>query len=148
MADKAAADKAATQNPGGDQASSLGSSMAASVRYELRETFESTGHKTPDSPKPHPPAVARPKLPPPMKKVDAFSDLEIAFFEQDLQKVEEVDTFDDLVADMPEPETPWGILFGKPKGKPKAKAMKRPEPQIQAANDKPKSIPRPPKKRK
>ena len=33
----------------------------------------------------------------------AFSEMEMAFFEQDLQKVEEVDTFEDLVQDEPAP---------------------------------------------
>jgi hypothetical protein len=87
----------------------------------------------------------RPPTPTPIAKKDAFSDLEIAFFEQDLHKVEEVDTFEDLVADLPAPETPWGRLFGKPKGRPR----KRPEvTRRAAADDKPKQLPRPPNKRK
>jgi hypothetical protein len=148
-AEKATAEEAAAEKTAAEKTASPGNSMAASIRYELSESFEPAAQqKTPDAPRSRPPAVARPKPPAPISKANAFSDLEIAFFEQDLQKVEEVDTFDDLVADLPDPETPWGILFGKPKGKPKAKASKRPEPNLQAADDRPKMIPRPPKKRK
>jgi len=76
--------------------------------------------------------------PPPIAAKDAFSDLEMAFFEEDLQKVEEVDTFEDLVADEPEPEGPWGRLFGRPK-----------KPTNGSEDEKPsKTLPRPPDKRK
>jgi hypothetical protein len=72
----------------------------------------------------------------------AFSELEMAFFEQDLQKVEEVDTFEDLVADEPEPGSAWGRIFNRG-GKKSADA---PGP----AKDKGKAekkLPRPPHKR-
>jgi len=155
IAEQAAAEQAAPEKPGvakrrsklklggGDVASPLGKALAATVRYELSEEPPAPQKTKPRSTRPAAPTP--PRLPKPRSKSGAFSDLEIAFFEQDLQKVEEVDTFDDLVADLPAPETPWGLLFGKPKGNPK----KKPEPNRRAvADDKPKKTPRPPHKRK
>jgi len=127
---------------------SLGRVMASTVRYELNEPNPEPSVSTPQTANPGAPAPAAtqdapPKAQAPEPRGQEFSDLEIAFFEEDLQKVEEVDTFEDLVEGLPEPTSPWGVLFGKNK-------KKRPEPKrVDESTDKTnKKIPRPPHKRK
>lgn len=132
--------------------------MAETIRFELGQpapstpTASSTPKTAPKTPaeRPSPASKAAPQAhfakspdkpmatPAPVATKDAFSDLEIAFFEQDLQKVEEVDTFEDLVQGEPEPNGRWGRIFTRGK--------KEPEPD--ATSDKSKKLPRAPNKRK
>jgi hypothetical protein len=50
---------------------------------------------------------------------NAFSDLEMAFFEQDLEEEqEELDTFEDLFGHQPEPQSVWDWLKQKTTGQP------------------------------
>ena len=61
------------------------------------------------------PAGSSPQAPSSPEAKQAFTDLELAFFEEDLQRVEEVDNFEDLFENLPETDSPWGRFFTRGK---------------------------------
>lgn len=145
----AATVSASSPEPDPETPAPVSSAFVAALRFELSEpdapagapatapeegeaeSFEKPAQQQPPPPVQRAAPAARAGAVRSGASGSAFSDLEMAFFEQDLQKVEEVDTFEDLVQDLPEPETPWGRFFGrsKPAGKKKpSKPTRRPRP--------------------